>query len=205
MSHDVPGGAPDLDLALPAHEVAPALLGLVLRCGERAGRIVEVEAYGAADDPASHAFRGPTPRTASMFGPPGLLYVYLSYGIHRCANIVCGPAGEGAAVLVRALEPIEGLEAMAIDRPRATKPIEYCNGPGKLTAALGIGLHHDGQNVLASGAEVRLELPSKNRPFEIVSGPRVGITKAVERPWRFAIADDAHVSRPRRDLHRRVR
>ncbi len=203
MSHDVPGGVPDIDLALPAHEVAPALLGLVLRCGERAGRIVEVEAYEAADDPASHAFRGPTPRTASMFGPPGLLYVYLSYGIHRCANIVCGPAGEGAAVLVRALEPLEGLTAMAIDRPRASKPVDYCNGPGKLTSALGIGLHHDGQNVLGTEADVRLELPSTNRHFEIVSGPRVGITKAVERPWRFAIADDAHVSRPRRDLHPR--
>ncbi|MEZ5226434.1 MAG: DNA-3-methyladenine glycosylase [Acidimicrobiales bacterium] len=117
-----------IDLEHPAIEVAPMLLGLVLRCGERAGRIVEVEAYGGADDPASHAARGRTPRNATMFGPPGGLYVYLSYGIHCCANVVCGPEGQASAVLIRALEPIEGLAEMAVARPRAKRTVDYCNG-----------------------------------------------------------------------------
>ncbi len=197
-----------VDLTQPAATVAPELLGCVLRCGDRAGRIVEVEAYGASDDPASHAYRGLTDRNASMFGPPGTLYVYLSYGIHCCANIVCEPAGRASAVLIRALEPLDGIGAMALDRPKAKRPIDFCNGPGKLTAALGIGLHHDGQSLLGSDAPVELGRIVGSRPLHesstsIVCGPRVGISKAVERPWRFAIAGDPHVSRPRLGLELR--
>ncbi len=196
------------DLARPAIEVAPQLLGMILRCGERAGRIVEVEAYGAADDEASHAFRGRTARNTSMFGPPGSLYVYLSYGIHRCANIVCGPEGEASAVLLRALEPVDGLAAMAAARPRAKRVIDYCNGPGKLAAALGINETNDGQMVVGEATAVRLEIDLSRQESgasesessvtqEVVFGPRVGITKAVARPWRFALDGNPHVSTPR--------
>lgn len=191
-----------VDLARPANEVAPCVLGWVLRCGNRAGRIVEVEAYGGDDDPASHAFRGRSKRNASMFGPPGLLYVYLSYGIHRCANVVCGPPGDASAILIRALEPIAGLQDMAADRPRASRARDLCNGPGKLTEALGIRLEHDGVPLLAPNASVQLVAPAvaDTSVFTIASGPRIGISKAVDRPWRFTIVGDPHVSRPVRRL-----
>ena len=191
--------------------IAPRLLGLLLVCGDRAGRIVEVEAYEGADDPASHAFRGPTPRNGVMFGPHGHLYVYRSYGMHWCANVVCGPAGEASAVLLRAVEPVAGIEAMWADRPRARRESDLASGPGKLCAALGIDARHDGADLLDAASPVRLALPeagptrpddagpgaAEPGPGVVLSGPRVGITRAVERPWRFALAGNAHVSRPR--------
>ena len=178
-------------------EAAPDLLGAVLRVGSRAGRIVEVEAYEGTDDPASHAYRGPTDRTLVMFGPPGRLYVYRSYGIHWCANIVCHADGIAGAVLVRALEPIEGLDAMWRDRPKARAVTDLTSGPGKLCAALGIEGAHSGVDLLAPGAPVSLAPGPEGRRGRPVAGTRVGITKAVERPWRFAEAGNPHVSRPR--------
>jgi DNA-3-methyladenine glycosylase len=192
-----------LDLAGHALDAAPRLLGWRLRQGDRVGVIVEVEAYGGDDDPASHAFRGPTRRNAVMFGAPGRLYVYLIYGMYRCANVVCGPVGTPGAVLIRALAPVDGLDAMGLDRPSAQRVTDYCSGPGKLTAALGVGLDHDGVDLLAPTSPVRLEPPTPQwatrlaSPTAIVSGPRVGITRAVDLPWRFAVLDDPNVSRPR--------
>lgn len=190
--------------------IAPGLLGLLLVCGDRVGRIVEVEAYEGADDPASHAYRGPTPRNGVMFGPHGHLYVYRSYGMHWCANVVCGPAGEASAVLLRAVEPVAGIDAMWADRPRARRETDLGSGPGKLCAALGIDARHDGADLLDPASPVRLALPdalpeavavgSDPEPASeavVLCGPRVGITRAVERPWRFALAGNAHVSRPR--------
>lgn len=177
-------------------ELAPRLLGAVLWCDGCAGRIVEVEAYAGADDPASHAFRGPTPRTEVMFGPPGHLYVYRSYGVHWCANIVCRPEGEASAVLVRAIEPVAGTERMWPRRPKARATADLGSGPGKLCAALGLDDRHNGADLLAAEGAVRL-VDSPLDEIEVVAGPRIGITKAVERPWRFAIAGNPHVSRPR--------
>lgn len=194
-------------LAGRSSEIAPRLLGLLLVCGERVGRVVEVEAYEGADDPASHAYRGPTPRNGVMFGPPGHLYVYRSYGMHWCANVVCGPAGEASAVLLRAVEPVAGIEAMWADRPRARRAADLGSGPGKLCAALAIDARHNGADLLDPMSPVRLALPDASggpgadpEPASeavVLCGPRVGITRAVERPWRFALAGNAHVSRPR--------
>ncbi len=188
-------------LALRPLHAAPALLGAVLEVtsgpDRRSGRIVEVEAYEAADDPASHAYRGRTPRNGVMFGPAGHLYVYRSYGIHWCANIVCGPIGEAGAVLIRALEPLDGVEEMWPDRPKARTSTDLASGPGKLCAALGIGGEHDGVDLLAGDGPVRLLTGTPVEPAGVVDGPRIGITRAVERPWRFAIAGNPHVSRPR--------
>jgi len=193
-------------------EVAPRLLGLVLRAGSRAGRIVEVEAYAGDDDPASHAARGRTPRNGSMFGPPGTLYVYLSYGLHRCANIVTAPDGEAGAVLIRALEPIDGIEQMTIARkqdrarmarrtmappPPVIPAVELCRGPGRLCAAVGITSVLDGALVVDPTSRVRLlsdgVIPGSG---EVVTGPRVGISRAIERPWRWAVAGSPFVTRP---------
>lgn len=197
-------------LARRPEAVAPRLLGLVLRAGARAGRIVEVEAYAGESDPASHAFAGRRARNASMFGPPGTLYVYLSYGLHRCTNIVTGPAGEAGAVLIRALEPIDGVDEMVaarlLDRarlpgrrprvgPAGIRPEELCSGPGRLCAALGIDARHDGIDVLAPSAPVRLRRDGL-RPLAVAAGPRVGISRAVERPWRWGVLGSRHLSRP---------
>jgi DNA-3-methyladenine glycosylase len=180
-----------------ALEVAPELLGCVLvheLDGERLeGAIVEVEAYlGDGSDPASHSHRGPRPRVASMFGPPGHFYVYRSMGIHACVNLVCERKGRASAVLLRAVEPLHGLEPMALRRGgRAGR--QLASGPGKLTQAFGIGLEHDGASAL-SGA-LRVE-PARAAPARgILRGPRVGIRKAADLPYRFWIADSEHVSR----------
>ncbi len=144
------------------------------------GRIVETEAY-TQDDPASHSFRGRTPRNAVMFGPPGHLYVYLSYGIHRCANVVTGLDGDGQAVLVRALDPIDGIEVMLQRRGR--RPL--ADGPGKLCQAMGIELRDDGADL--TGSAIAILDDGTPPPPRAVTGPRVGITKAIDRPWRFRI------------------
>jgi DNA-3-methyladenine glycosylase len=155
------------------------------------GIVVETEAY-APDDPASHAFRGQTARNATMFGPAGHLYVYRSYGIHWCANVVCEGEGTGAAVLLRALEPTLGLDVMAARRGLAD-PRLLCAGPGRLTQALGVTSAHDGSALDQPPFEL---LPRVREPSVVVS-PRVGISSATDLPWRYAVAGSAYVSRPR--------
>ena len=161
----------------------------------RAGRIVEVEAYGAGRDPASHAHRGPTPRNASMFGPPGTLYCYRSYGVHTCANVVTGVEGQGEAVLVRALEPVIGTDEMFAVRRAARDERDLASGPGKLCEALGIDLGDDGTDLLAASSRVVLLAGETIVSGKIASGRRIGITRAVELPWRFWVADSPWVSR----------
>ncbi len=177
----------------PVLEVAPALLGCVVRHGDTAGVIVETEAYHEAE-PASHAFVGVTARSAPLFGPPGRAYVYRSYGIHALLNAVCEPEGIGAAVLIRALEPLEG-----IDHMRARRGLErledLCSGPGKLGQALGVTLEHNTTD-LAVGPVVIEAPPPGWETVEVVVSPRIGITKAVELPWRFSVAGSRSVSRP---------
>jgi DNA-3-methyladenine glycosylase len=179
-----------------ASEIAPRLLGATLACGPRAGIIVEVEAYEGRDDPASHAFRGPTPRSRVMFDRAGLLYVYRSYGVHWCANVVCGPVDQGSALLVRAIEPTAGIELMWADRPKARRQTDLGSGPGKLCAALGIDASHYGVDLLDPASAVRLVDGPGPEGREVISGPRIGISKATERPWRFALAGHPHLSRP---------
>ncbi len=184
-------------------DAARALLGQTLehhdrRADEiRSGRIVEVEAYAAADDPASHAARGMTPRNRVMFGPPGRLYVYRIYGMHWCANVSCGPEGEPGAILIRALAPTHGVSAMFDARTKAKAEVDLCSGPGKLCEALRISGDHDGVDLLDATSPIRLLGSAPIDPERIVSGPRIGITKAVDRPWRFAVVGDPNVSRPR--------
>ena len=199
-------------LAEGALVAAPTVLNLVLRKGGLAGRIVEVEAYEGADDPASHAFRGTTPRNRTMFGPPGHLYVYLSYGIHHCANLVCGPPGRASALLVRALEPLAGVDEMRQARPaRPARPAglaeaELCSGPGRLCAALGIDRADDGVDLLAGGPPVErtpldLRFDGVSPPPVPLQGPRIGLSdrcgEAVEWRWRFMVPGSRAVSRPR--------
>jgi DNA-3-methyladenine glycosylase len=174
----------------PVVEVARDLLGCVVRHGDTAGVIVETEAYHMAE-PACHAYVGVTARTSTLFGPPGRAYVYRSYGIHALLNAVCEPVDVGAAVLIRALEPLAGLEHM-----RARRGVDdLCSGPGKLTQALGITLEDNGSD-LAAGPVVIEAPPPGWEEIDIVDGTRIGITKAVELPWRFCVAGNRSVSRP---------
>jgi DNA-3-methyladenine glycosylase len=181
-------------------EVAPRLLGAVLRHGEVAVRLTEVEAYAGPDDPGSHAYRGPTRRNAVMFGSSGRLYCYFTYGMHVCANVVVGGEGDPGAVLVRAGEVVEGLE-VARARRLGVADRDLARGPARLCRALGIGLEHDGVD-LACG-EVRLE--PGDRVAAVSTGPRVGLRGAPERPWRFWVTGDPTVSayRPAAPLRRR--
>lgn len=178
--------------ARPVAEVAPALVGCTLVVDGAGGTIVETERY-QEDDPASHSFRGPRGRAAVMFGPPGRLYVYRSYGIHWCVNLVCEEAGRGAAVLIRAIAPEIGLEAIR-ERRGALDDRLLCAGPGRLCAALGIDGSLDGASAVDDSGRVALH--GRTGPVELLSGPRVGISKAVERPWRFGLAGSPHLSRP---------
>ena len=175
------------------HEVAPRLIGATLLFGDCGGIIVETEAYDQ-DDPACHAHVGLTPRTSVLFGPPGNAYVYLSYGIHRLFNLVCEPEGRGAAVLVRALQPAYGVPAMRRRRNKSAGA-DLCSGPGKLTQALGIGLEHNGAPLDAEPFQI-LPRSDEWRDVEIVTGPRIGITKAANYPWRYCAAGNRYVSRP---------
>jgi DNA-3-methyladenine glycosylase len=185
------------------HEVARDLVGCGLLYRGCGGIIVETESY-ERDDPACHAYVGLTPRTATLFGPPGRAYVYLSYGIHSLLNAVCEPDGEAAAVLIRALRPTHGIERMRARRgglrtPPGSKPprrdLDLCSGPGKLTEALGIGLDSNGADLTRD--PFLLTTPPPGEDLEVAIGPRVGITKAAERPWRFCAADSPFVSKPR--------
>jgi DNA-3-methyladenine glycosylase len=174
------------------HQVARELVGCRLFFDGVGGTIVETESY-ERDDPACHAYVGLTDRTEVLFGPPGRAYVYLSYGIHSLLNFVAEPEGEAAAVLIRALEPTAGLEVMRERRGKRPDG-ELCSGPGKLTEALGIGLDLNGADL---GRDPFLILGPDGPPPAVVTGPRIGITKAVERPWRFSAAGSRFVSRPR--------
>lgn len=179
--------------------VAPELLGrtLVRRLpgGARlAGRIVEAEAYEPGD-PASHGFRGPTQRNAVMFGPPGHLYVYFTYGNHWMMNAVTRTARQGSAVLLRAIEPLEGLDAMAKLRGR-DRPLDLCSGPGKLAQALAVDRSQDGSD-LVRGNEVWIEQGSPTPPVLVTTSIRVGVRVGLEHPWRFCVAGDPYVSRGR--------
>ncbi len=172
------------------HKVAPELIGATLLVGGVGGVIVEVEAYHHTD-PAAHSYRGPTERNAVMFGPPGVAYVYRSYGIHWCLNFVCERAGSASAVLVRALEPMAGIGQM---RRRRGVPDQrmLCSGPGKLCEALGVTIKHSG---LALDRKP-FELLARTAKPEIVVGPRIGITKAVDKPWRYGLKGSKFLSKP---------
>jgi DNA-3-methyladenine glycosylase len=179
-----------IDFSADSVDVARRLIGVTLLVDGIGGRIVEVEAYDR-EDPASHSFSGPTPRNATMFGPPGHAYVYRSYGIHWCLNFVCREAGHGAGVLIRALEPLSGLDTMRARRGQQD-PRLLCSGPGRVCQALAVTRAHDG-------------LPLDRPPFAllaaedapaVVTGPRIGISKAVDVPWRFGLSGSRFVSRP---------
>jgi DNA-3-methyladenine glycosylase len=175
--------------ARSVHDVAPELIGVTLLVDGIGGRIVEAEAYDE-EDPASHGYRGRTERNAAMFGPPGHAYVYRSYGIHWCLNLVCEGEGVASAVLVRALEPTYGLDEMrrrrGLDDPRL-----LCSGPGKLCQALGVTREHDGLPLNRPPFELR----PPNDTIEVVAGPRIGITQAAELPWRYAEPGSRFLSR----------
>lgn len=180
-------------LAGAVEDVAPLLLGATLRHGAVAVRLTEVEAYaGVGADEASHAHRGPTKRNEIMFGPAGRLYVYFTYGMHWCANIVTGPAGEASAVLLRAGEVIEGVDLAKSRRLEGVPVKELARGPARLTTALGIDGAANGLDVLDPASAVRLTFPERPAAFE--RGPRVGIAKEVERPWRFWLPGEPTVS-----------
>jgi DNA-3-methyladenine glycosylase len=176
--------------ARSVHEVAPDLIGATLLVNGVGGIIVEVEAYHHTD-PAAHSFRGPTPRNRVMFGPPGFAYVYRSYGIHWCVNFVCEKEGSASAVLVRALEPTHGLSVMR-RRRRLSDAKALCSGPGKLTEALAITEVHNG---LALDAPP-FALSARTAMVDLVSGVRIGITKAVELPWRYGLRSSKFLSKP---------
>ena len=183
--------------ARSVHEVAPDLIGCTLLVDGVGGPIVEVEAYDH-EDPASHGFRGKTARNSSMFGLPGHAYVYRSYGIHWCLNLVCEEEGAAAAVLLRALEPVHGVEAMRARRDRY-EPRLLCSGPGRLCRALTVTGEHDGLPLDRPPFELR----AREGEPEIVTGPRVGITRAAEAPWRYGLTGSPYLSRSFRVTARR--
>lgn len=170
----------------PPDDVARSLLGAIVVAGDVTVRLTEVEAYGGADDPASHAFCGQTARNRAMFGPPGHLYVYLIYGMHHCANVVCGEAGDPAAVLLRAATVCEG-ESLVRARRGSASARRLADGPGRLCQALGIDWRHDGADLLDPRSAVRLEAGPIGAGESIVASARVGISKEVARPWRFEL------------------
>ena len=181
-----------------ALEVAPELLNKVLVAPDgRAGRIMEVEAYRGADDPGSHGFRGMTKRNATMFGPPGHLYAYFTYGMHWCANVVAETNGVAAAVLLRALTPLEGLDAMYAARgPAARRDRDLCSGPAKLTQALGIDGYLDGADLVTADRNVTIVDDGQPSPSEPAVTTRIGLSNGTDLPWRFCVAGAADLSRP---------
>jgi DNA-3-methyladenine glycosylase len=185
--------------ARSVHDVARDLVGCIVRHDGAAGRIVEVESYHQ-EEPACHAYAGLTPRTRTLFGAPGFAYVYRSYGIHALLNAVAEEEGVGAAALIRALEPVEGIDAMR-ERRGLDRVEDLCNGPGKLTQALGIWLDLNGTPLVGGPIEI---LPRVSEP-QVVTGTRIGINRAVELPWRFCDSDSVCVSRPWPPGHARRR
>lgn len=195
-------GLADL-LAGPVLDVAPQVLGAVLRHETTEGAVVvrlsEVEAYGGEADPGSHAFRGSTGRTQVMFGPAGRLYVYLSYGMHFCCNVVCGPEGQASAVLLRAGQVIEGLELARVRRGSGPDR-DLARGPARLCGALGIDLTHNGTDLRSGSLTLSLKQPAASDA--VSTGPRVGLRRAADRPWRFWLTSEPTVSvyRPAKKL-----
>jgi DNA-3-methyladenine glycosylase len=186
MMHTLAG----IDFNAPSHQVARQLIGVLLLVDGVGGRIVETEAYDR-EDPASHSFSGPTLRNGAMFGAPAHAYVYRSYGIHWCLNFVCREAGHGAGVLIRAIEPLEGIAAMRERRGVEAERL-LCSGPGKLCQALGVSSLHNGMAL----ALPPFELVTAPQSVAVVEGPRIGISKAMEVPWRFGLAGSRFISRP---------
>ena len=180
------------------HHVAPELIGATLLIGGVGGRIVEVEAYHHTD-PAAHSFNGQTPRNAVMFGPPGYAYVYRSYGIHWCLNFVCEPEGSASAVLIRAIEPLEGLAKMRRRRGLIDERL-LCSGPGRLAEAMGVTLAHNGLAL----DRLPFELSTRKAAPEIAVGIRIGITKAADLPWRYGLKGSKFLSKPFKDVERVV-
>lgn len=172
------------------HEVAPDLIGATLLVSGVGGRIVEVEAYDQTD-PAAHSFRGPTARNAVMFGPPGYAYVYRSYGIHWCLNLVCQPKGSAAAVLIRALEPLTGLAAMRRRRGMDDERL-LCAGPGRICEALAVTSAHNGLAL----SKPPFAIFARTQALEVVAGPRIGLTKAIDKPWRYGLKGSRFLSKP---------
>ncbi len=190
--------------ARDGRDVAPQLLGKVLVHGELAGRIVEVEAYAGGEDPASHAYRGQTERNRVMFGRAGVLYVYFTYGMHFCANAVCGDEGEATAVLLRALAPLRGLETMRARRPAARRDVDLCNGPAKLCAALGIDRPFNGADLVTGDHGITIGDDGFVPPTRPGRSTRVGIRVGIEHRWRWYLRADPHVSRARGAGERRA-
>jgi DNA-3-methyladenine glycosylase len=178
------------DFAGDSHDVALALIGAVLLVDGVGGRIVETEAYDR-QDPASHSFSGPTPRNEAMFGPPGRAYVYRSYGIHWCLNFVCREEGHGAGVLIRAIEPLYGVDTMRARRGLHDERL-LCSGPGRVGQALGIARELNGSRL----DQAPFKVLAAAEPGVIARGPRIGITKAMEVHWRFGLAESRFLSRP---------
>jgi len=179
-----------IDFNAPAELVARQLIGVTVLVNGVGGRIVETEAYDR-EDPASHAYSGPTPRNFAMFGPPAHAYVYRSYGIHWCLNFVCMEEGHGAGVLIRAIEPLAGLDVMRARRD-AQDVHMLCSGPGKLCQALDVTRDFNGVSLAAPPFELQAAPPG----LEVIAGPRIGISKAMDVPWRFGLAGSRFVSRP---------
>ena len=183
-----------MDFGRPSPEVGRALIGMTLLVGGVGGIIVETEAYDR-EDPASHSFSGPTPRNAVMFGPPGRAYIYLSYGIHWCLNFVCRESGHGAGVLIRALQPTTGIAQMIGRRGQEDLRL-LCSGPGRLGQALAITHDLNGARVDRQPFSLRSARSHKSARAGVVCGPRIGITKAIDRRWRFGLAGSSYLSRP---------
>ncbi|MGF6492974.1 DNA-3-methyladenine glycosylase [Luteibacter sp. 621] len=180
-----------------AREVGPQLLNKVLACADgRAGRIVEVEAYVGAIDPAAHTYRGKTKRNAVMFGPAGHMYVYFTYGMHWCANTVCGDEGEGNGVLIRALEPIAGLDLMRAARPKIRRDKELCSGPARLTQALGITGEQNGIDLVRARDGYTVLDDGTPAPENVPGSARIGIREGTDLLWRWYIAGNPNVSKP---------
>ena len=180
-----------------SREVAPELLHQGLVHGRLAGRIVEVEAYAGGEDPGSHAHRGRTERNATMFGPPGHLYVYFTYGMHWCANAVCGEPGEASAVLLRALAPLRGIPVMHERRPAARRQTDLCSGPAKLCQALGLDRAFDGADLVRRDRGVAIVDDGVPPPADPGCSRRIGLSAGVEHEWRWFVAGDPNVSRAR--------
>ena len=178
-----------------SREVAPELLNKVLVRGALSGRIVEVEAYAGAEDPGSHAFRGLTRRNATMFGPPGHLYVYFTYGMHWCANAVCGEEGEGVAVLLRALAPLSGLDQMRAARLKARRDRDLCSGPGKLCQAFAVAKEDDGADLVTGDRDLVITDTGVVPPALPVMTTRVGLSVGADLPWRWYVPGEPNVSR----------
>jgi DNA-3-methyladenine glycosylase len=184
--------------ARDSREVAPQLLNKVLVRGARVGRIVEVEAYCGAEDPGSHAFRGQTRRNATMFGPAGHLYVYFTYGMHFCANVVCGEEGAGTAVLLRGLDVEGGVEEMRAAYPGSRPDRDLCRGPARLCRAFGIDRSFDGADLVTGDRGVVVADDGEPPPVHPGVGPRIGLSAGAELPWRYFVPGALGVSRPPR-------